>query len=339
MDIRNIMSQIQNEHITIIQEEVAVQFDNRQQTPLGFKWRNRHYEVLKPILVGNNLRGHPNYLVLTTDGGVFNLTMVREQEGAVFCRSKWVLRYRVNEAVPSGNDAGCQPAGGSGGAVKRLKNSDKLKNNARSLFAPLALTKIVQYHGHLCPELVVGYRVGLIAQRELGLTRDKAREFFILAENMSSAIDALQYMTGCTVGNQCFYAYDLGKHVYYLGRFNKCSEEPRETLRIALVNPLVGLNHAGETPVNDIEEKIIAGQAGAAEVEEYRRAINQAVSGLLNAPEGSLFTKSKVFLRSPRAVDGCDYVRCSGCGEMVAKRKAVPVINGFLCQVCATKVI
>jgi len=338
VDIRNIMSQIQNEHITIIQEEVAVQFDNRQQTPLGFKWRNRHYEVLKPILVSNNPRGHPNYLVLTTNGGVFNLTMVREQEGAVLSQSKWVLRYRVNDDVSSGNDSSHKPAGDSGSAVK-LKNSDKLKNNARSLFVPLELTKIVQYHGHLCPELAVGYRVGLMAQKELGLTREKAREFFILAENMSSAIDALQYMTGCTVGNQCFYAYDLGKHVYYLGRFNKGSEEPRETLRIALVNPLINLNQAGETPVNDIEKKIIAGQAGAAEVEEYHHAINQAVSELLNAPEGSLFTKTKVLLRSPRAVTVCDYTRCSCCGEVVSERKAVPVINGFLCQVCAAKII
>ena len=50
MDIREIMSKIQRDHITIIQEEVPVQFDNRQQTPLGFKWCNRHYEVLEPIL-------------------------------------------------------------------------------------------------------------------------------------------------------------------------------------------------------------------------------------------------------------------------------------------------
>lgn len=339
MDIRNIMSKIQNDHITIIQEEVAVQFDNRQQTPLGFKWRNSHYEVLKPILVSNNPRGHPNYLVLTTNGGVFNLTMVREQEGAVFCQSKWILRYRVNDDVSSGDDTSRQPSDDSGNTVKQLKNNDKLKKNAGSLFVPLVLTKIVQYHGHLCPELAVGYRVGLMAQKELGMTRENARDFFILAENMSSAIDALQYMTGCTVGNRGFYAYDLGKHVYYLGRFHKGSEEPQETLRIALINPLINLNHAGETPVNDIEKKIIAGQAVAAEVEEYHRAINQAVSELLNAPEESLFTKAKILLRSPQAVAGCDYARCSYCGEMVAERKAVPVANGFLCQVCAAKII
>lgn len=81
------------------------------------------------------------------------------------------------------------------------------------------LLNLVYYHGHLCPELAIGYRAGLVAQEELGISRENARDFFVVAENMTSAIDALQLMTGCTIGNQNFFAYDLGKHVYYFGRF------------------------------------------------------------------------------------------------------------------------
>ena len=104
MNTRDIMSKIQRDHITIIQEEVPVQFDNRQQTPLGFKWCNRHFEVLKPILISKTPAGHLNYLVLT-DGGVFNLMMVREQETDTFCKSRWVLKYRVNDDTPAKNDS------------------------------------------------------------------------------------------------------------------------------------------------------------------------------------------------------------------------------------------
>jgi len=56
VDIRNIMSKIHHDHITIIQEEVPVQFYNRQQTPLGFQWRDRHYEVLKLTSSAGNCR-------------------------------------------------------------------------------------------------------------------------------------------------------------------------------------------------------------------------------------------------------------------------------------------
>lgn len=333
MDIRDIMSKIHRDYITIIQEEVPVQFDNRQQTPLGFRWRNRHYEVLKPILVSNKPGGHPNYLVLT-DGGVFSLTMVRDQETAVFCKSRWVLKYRVNDdtSAKTGFDQDIPLSSeGFGSTVFPLQEGGS------SLFVPLPLLNMVHYHGHLCPELAVGYRAGLIAQNELGLNRDNARHFFILAENMSSAIDALQYMTGCTVGNQRFYAYDLGKHVYYFGRFHG-GPEPREALRVALrvalTNPLIDLSHT-----NDIEKKITTGLALPGEVGEYHRAIDKAVSEILNTPEESLFTKSKVSLRPPQVIAGRDYTKCSCCGEVVAVRKAILGENGLLCQVCVAKTL
>lgn len=329
MDIREIISKIQHDHITVIQEEVPVQFDNRQQTPLGFKWCNRHYEVLEPILVSKTPGGHLNYLV-QTDRGVFNLTMVRDQETSTFCKSRWVLKYRVNDDTPDKTD--------SDQDIPMLPKSSgstafSLREGGSSLCVPLPLLNIVQYHGHLCPELAVGYRAGLIAQNELGLNRDNARDFFILAENMSSAIDALQYMTGCTVGNQSFYAYDLGKHVYYFGRFHG-GPEPREALWVALIKPLIDLSH-----VNDIEKKIMAGRAVSAEVEEYRRAIDKAVSEILNIPEESLFAKSKVSLRPPQVIKSRDYTKCSCCGEVVAVGKAILKKKGLLCQVCAARIL
>lgn len=328
MDIRDIMSKIQREHIAIIQEEVPVQFDNSQQTPLGFEWCSRHYEVLELILVSKTTGGHLNYLVLT-DGGVFNLTMVREQENSTFCKSRWVLKYRVNDDTPdktgSGRDVPLGPKSYGNTAFS-------LREGGSSMCVPLPLLNIVHYHGHLCPELAVGYRAGLIAQNELGLTRDNARDFFILAENMSSAIDALQYMTGCTVGNQGFYAYDLGKHVYYFGRFHG-GPGPREALRVALINPLIDLSH-----VNEIEKKIVAGRAVSAEIEEYHRAVDKAVSEILNIPEESLFAKSKVFLRPPQVIKSRDYIKCSCCGEITAVSKAVPGKKGLLCRVCAVKI-
>lgn len=47
MDIQEILSKIQKEAVTVIHEEVRVQFDNAQQTPLGFQWRGR------PVIRGN----------------------------------------------------------------------------------------------------------------------------------------------------------------------------------------------------------------------------------------------------------------------------------------------
>lgn len=45
------------------------------------------------------------------------------------------------------------------------------------------LMGLVQYHGHLCPELAIGYRVSKIAMTELGITRENSLEFIAGASN------------------------------------------------------------------------------------------------------------------------------------------------------------
>ena len=327
IDLRDILSKIQQEAISIIQEEVPVQFDNSQQTPLGFRWRGNHYEVLKPLLVSKGAGGHLHYLLLTS-GGVFCLSLVRDNEDSPFCRSRWVLRYRVkidDSAGGSGKGASLPDCAG--------QVTFSLPRGASKLVVPLTLLNVAYYHGHLCPELAVGYRAALVAQRELSLARESAHKFFVLAENMTSAIDALQYMTGCTIGNQNFFAYDLGKHVYYFGRL-AAGFEPQEVLRVALISTAVDLGHVGE-----IEERIVAGEAGGAEVEKYQRAVDRAVQEILDLPEEKLFSISRVLLRSPWVVSRRRYARCCSCGEVVAVEKSVLGEDGLLCQVCAAKAI
>ncbi len=328
LDLREILRRVREENVTLIQEEVTVEFDNRQQTPLGFRWRGRHYEVLEPLLVRRTREGHLGYLVRTT-GGIFNLVLVREREGACLCRSKWVLKYRVGEAPrPEARGPSAAAAAREGArppaAVAPLPA-------VTAMVVPVELANVAHYHGHLCPELVVGYRAALIAREELGLTRQNAHRFFVLAENMSSAVDAVQYLTGCTVGNQNFCAYDQGKHVYYFAEARE-GEEPWPALRVALVGELLcGACH------EETARRMAAGEAAPEEVRAYRESVNRAVQALLEAPDEQLFRKTRVHLRRlPRPLPR-DYGRCRGCGEVVAQAKAVPGDEGFWCQSCAAR--
>lgn len=346
MDLREILRRVREENVTFIQEEVTVEFDNRQQTPLGFRWRGRHYEVLEPLLVRRIREGHLEYLVRTT-GGIFNLVLVREREGACLCRSKWVLKYRVGGA-PRPEDRGSPAREGkrppaTGPALPEGRTPPAPVEVARpaasapplvvatTMVVPVELANVAHYHGHLCPELVVGYRAALIAREELGLTRQNAHRFFVLAENMSSAVDAVQYLTGCTVGNQSFCAYDRGKHVYYFAEARK-GEEPWPALRVALMGGLLcGACH------EETARRMAAGEAAPEEVRAYRETVNRAVQALLEAPDEQLFRKTRVQLRRlPRRVPR-EYVRCRACGEVVIRERAVEGEEGFLCQPCVAQ--
>ena len=76
------------------------------------------------------------------------------------------------------------------------------------------LRDAIQFHGHLCPGLALGYRVAKAALRELGADRPHDEELVAIVENDSCAADAVQYITGCTFGKGNLIFSDFGKHVY-----------------------------------------------------------------------------------------------------------------------------
>ena len=81
------------------------------------------------------------------------------------------------------------------------------------------LREVIQFHGHLCPGLALGYRVAKAALRELKADRPQDEELVAIVENDSCAVDAIQFITGCTFGKGNLIFRDYGKHVYTL--FNR----------------------------------------------------------------------------------------------------------------------
>jgi formylmethanofuran dehydrogenase subunit E len=62
--------------------------------------------------------------------------------------------------------------------------------------------KCVAFHGHECPGLAIGYRAALIAQEVLGqpLSPTTDEEVVCVTENDACGVDAVQVITGCTMG-------------------------------------------------------------------------------------------------------------------------------------------
>ena len=72
---------------------------------------------------------------------------------------------------------------------------------------------VVDFHGHVCPGLALGYRVSIFALKELGERADD-EELVAIVENNSCAVDAVQVITGCTFGKGNLIFKDYGKQVY-----------------------------------------------------------------------------------------------------------------------------
>ena len=73
---------------------------------------------------------------------------------------------------------------------------------------------VVNFHGHSCPGLIIGYRVSIIALRILLADRSGDEELVVIVENDTCSVDAIQYVCGCTFGKGNLIFWDYGKYAY-----------------------------------------------------------------------------------------------------------------------------
>ncbi len=78
------------------------------------------------------------------------------------------------------------------------------------------LEKAVDFHGHLCPGLLIGFRAALLGLKTLDGKRSEDEELVAIVENDSCAVDGIQSVTGCTFGKGNLIFRDYGKQVFTL---------------------------------------------------------------------------------------------------------------------------
>lgn len=81
---------------------------------------------------------------------------------------------------------------------------------------PMTYQQILEFHGHECPGIAIGYRMATAALAELTALRAKDEELVAIVENDACGVDAVQCLTGCTFGKGNLIFRDYGKQVYTL---------------------------------------------------------------------------------------------------------------------------
>lgn len=170
---------------------------------------------------------------------------------------------------------------------------------------PEDLRAVLEFHGHLCPGLLIGYRAAKAAGGALGAGASEDEELVLIAENDSCSVDAFQAMLSTTFGKGNLVFRDYGKQVFTLGE-RKSGRAVRVALRYA------ALDREGL----DREAKI---------------------DRLLTASEEDLFNINAVGLELPQKASIHETLRCHRCGEgTMATRTFTSVDDDSYCLPCAT---
>lgn len=81
--------------------------------------------------------------------------------------------------------------------------------------------KCVEFHGHECPGLAIGFRAAEIAKKIMNLTFSQDEEIVCITENDACGVDAVQVITGCTIGKGNLVLKNTGKIAFtFINRKN-----------------------------------------------------------------------------------------------------------------------
>lgn len=83
---------------------------------------------------------------------------------------------------------------------------------------PENLERLIEFHGHICPGLVMGYLATKLALEKLGIESAKDEELIAIIETNACGLDAVQFMASCTMGKGNLFVKDYGKQVFTFAR-------------------------------------------------------------------------------------------------------------------------
>ena len=192
---------------------------------------------------------------------------------------------------------------------------------------PADLKRCAEFHGHVCPGLIYGYRVAKEAARLMKLKRSKDEEVVTISENDSCAVDALQVLLGTSAGKGNLIIQDFGKNAYTV--LNRSTRRAYRFSRKSLYE------YGGKNKkLFSRLEKAVAAKAATAE--DRQKLKSMKMEDLLTRPFGEIFTTAEVPFVEPYYARLEQSLPCAVCGEMTMATKLSPLAGkGYVCIPCS----
>ena len=184
---------------------------------------------------------------------------------------------------------------------------------------PDDLKRCLEFHGHICPGLIYGYRVAKEAIRLMNLKRAVDEEVVAICENDSCAVDALQVLLGTVAGKGNLIIKDFGKNAYTVLNRSK-----RQAYRFSRKTRY---DYTGKNK-NTFDRLEAAVAAGSASEDDRRNLKRLKVDDLLDRSFDEIFTTTKVPFDEPLYAQLAPSEPCVLCGEMTMASKMVKLNGG-----------
>ena len=298
---------INEDQLDYIQQPVSVEFDSTKLMPLSFTAKGKRHDIGEVL---GQFRTHKKIPV--------NAFLVRTNANLVFFLYFHFNHFGLNRSTREG----CWIL-----SFRILDDNEVMAfyRRERKMIVNIALKRIADFHGHLCPDLVLGGKLCEYIQQMLPTNEPANGIATIIAENCTSALDAIQIMLGTTMGNQRLKVMDLGKHNYTI-----IPKTITDSFRLVL-------NHQefkNENAYKRLSDRMLNNTIVMDEVVSLQMMIDERVRHLLKQPPESLFRVDPIEREQQLPVVPSVYMTCCQCNEQMLSSHAVEYRSRIYCLAC-----
>jgi len=190
------------------------------------------------------------------------------------------------------------------------------------------VSKVQAFHGHMCPGLAIGIRVAEQALLEMG-ERPGDEEVVALVETNNCAVDAIQFVTGCTFGKGNLIHLDYGKNAF---RFVRRSDG--KAIRIVMKPDALPPGGAEE---GALMKRIREGSASEEDKQESARLRQKRVEAILSMPLADFVDVQTIEPDIPPRARIFNSVACDACGEKTMETRLRLLEGKPYCPECFEK--
>jgi formylmethanofuran dehydrogenase subunit E len=185
--------------------------------------------------------------------------------------------------------------------------------------------KAVDFHGHVCPGLSIGFKAARAGMAWLKERRAEDEELVAIVETNACGADAVQVLTGCTFGKGNLIFRDFGKNVYsFISR--RSGKGVRVALRAGAFRP--------DDRHRELIQKVRSETATEQERAEFRRLHERRSHEILEKEPSELLNLAPVQVELPPKAEIEPSESCDLCGEPTMASKLGRKDGSLLCRSC-----
>jgi formylmethanofuran dehydrogenase subunit E len=196
--------------------------------------------------------------------------------------------------------------------------------------------KAGEFHGHICPFLVLGLRASEIALEKLGLARAGEKEtiseeVLAIVECNNCFTDGVQVATGCTLGNNSLIYLDTGKNAATIVRRGDW-----RGVRVYVDSEKLREKYFKKEAASLFEKVVIKREGTPEDHEKLSRLWAEIGRSMMNIPE-SEFKIEELKVKEIEKAPIFESVKCEKCGELAMKTRIEYVEGKAVCLGCLGK--